>query len=163
MTLETPNRLTASFLTSAPSIAACPPEDEPEITIAGRSNAGKSSVLNQLTGNTKLARASKTPGRTRLINYFTTDIGGRLVDLPGYGYADAGHDERRVWQRSVEQYLEGRHALLQILEDRPGDVAGVPGVGEYGIRAPLGPLDKDRHEPVRILPWQGTKEHGIDD
>lgn len=106
-----PNRITASFLTSAPSLAACPTDDEPEIAIAGRSNAGKSSVLNQLTGNRQLARASKTPGRTRLINYFDTDIGGRLVDLPGYGYAAAGHDERRTWQRSVEQYLEARETL----------------------------------------------------
>jgi GTP-binding protein len=115
MAAPKPNRIIASFLTSAPSIAACPPDDVPEIAIAGRSNAGKSSVLNQLTGNRQLARASKTPGRTRLLNYFTTDIGGHLVDLPGYGYADAGQDERRLWQRSVEQYLEARQSLCGLV------------------------------------------------
>jgi GTP-binding protein len=109
------DRIHAEFLTSAPSIAACPSDDEPEIAIAGRSNAGKSSVLNQLTGNRQLARASKTPGRTRLLNYFTTDVGGRLVDLPGYGFADAGQQERREWQRGVEQYLEAREPLCGLI------------------------------------------------
>src|SRR5690606_27843352 len=86
-------RIELTFLTSAPGLEGCPPADVPEIAVAGRSNAGKSSVLNRLTGNRQTARVSKTPGRTRLLNFFdVTRVAGepcrgRLVDLPGYGYA----------------------------------------------------------------------------
>jgi len=108
-------RIQARFLKSAPTLAECPDDGVAEVAILGRSNAGKSSVLNQLTGNRHLARTSKTPGRTRLINFFDTDRGGRLVDLPGYGYARASHAERHVWQREVERYLEARDPLCALV------------------------------------------------
>lgn len=77
----------AVFFQSAPNLAQCPTEVAAEVAFAGRSNAGKSSAINTLTGNKKLARTSKTPGRTQLINYFQLDDHRALVDLPGYGYA----------------------------------------------------------------------------
>ncbi|MBE59176.1 MAG: ribosome biogenesis GTP-binding protein YsxC, partial [Gammaproteobacteria bacterium] len=87
-----PERLDATFLTSAPDLKRCPPIVSAEVAFAGRSNAGKSSVLNQLTGNRRTAKVSKTPGRTQLMNFFDVRSGGRLVDLPGYGYAKAGKE-----------------------------------------------------------------------
>ena len=77
-------RLAVEFLTSAPDLTHCPPENQPEVALTGRSNAGKSSVLNRLTGNSRYpARTSKTPGRTRMLNFFALPGGARLVDLPG--------------------------------------------------------------------------------
>ncbi|HNJ87298.1 MAG TPA: ribosome biogenesis GTP-binding protein YihA/YsxC, partial [Agitococcus sp.] len=77
----------AKFMTSAPRLSACPPNIGYEVAFAGRSNAGKSSAINALTNQRQLARASKTPGRTQLLNYFSLDEERRLVDLPGYSYA----------------------------------------------------------------------------
>ena len=81
------------------------------MAFAGRSNAGKSSVLNQITGNKSLAKVSKTPGRTQMINFFETSIGGRLVDLPGYGYAKSSKSLQAQWQRAVNEYLSYRENL----------------------------------------------------
>ena len=75
-----PERLEATFLTSSPDLKRCPPIEGAEVAFAGRSNAGKSSVLNQLTGNRRTAKVSKTPGRTQLLNFFDVRTGGRLVD-----------------------------------------------------------------------------------
>ena len=108
-------RLPSEFIASAPDLARCPPGDEPEVALAGRSNAGKSSVLNRLTGNRRTAKVSKTPGRTRLINFFQVAGGGRLVDLPGYGYASAGRREQQRWQRSVNEFLSFREQLAGVL------------------------------------------------
>jgi GTP-binding protein len=108
-------RINAVFTTSAPSLLAAPADDLPEVAVAGRSNAGKSSVLNQITGNRQLARTSKTPGRTQLINFFTTDLGGRIVDLPGYGYARAGKLIKRAWQEHLEDYLAVRSNLVAVI------------------------------------------------
>ena len=80
-----PERLEATFLKSAPNLSQCPRDDVAEVAFAGRSNAGKSSVLNAITGNKRMAKGSKTPGRTQLLNLFDLNRGGRLVDLPGYG------------------------------------------------------------------------------
>ena len=107
-----PDRIVARFLTSAPTLRECPPEDLPEVAIVGRSNAGKSSVLNQLTRNRQLARTSKTPGRTQLLNFFDTSLGGRLVDLPGYGYARVAKSQKHVWENHVDAYLAGREQLV---------------------------------------------------
>lgn len=110
-----PEPLRAHFLKSAPGLADCPPEDCLEIAFVGRSNAGKSSVLNRITGTRDLARVSKTPGRTQLLNFFTADEGGRLVDLPGYGYARASRTKRVLWHREIEAYLSHRRGLRGIV------------------------------------------------
>jgi len=108
-------RLQVSFLTSAAMLRQCPAPDTAEIAFAGRSNAGKSSVLNRLTGNRQTAKVSRTPGRTQLLNFFTVASGGRLVDLPGYGYAKAARSAQRDWQRSVNEYLSRRDALAAVV------------------------------------------------
>jgi GTP-binding protein len=110
-----PDRIIAQFLTSAPTLKECPPPDVPEVAIAGRSNSGKSSVLNQLTRNRQLARTSKTPGRTQFLNFFTTSLGGRLVDLPGYGYARVAKSQKHIWEDSVEDYLARRATLVGVV------------------------------------------------
>ena len=110
-----PERLEATFLTSAPDLKRCPPPAGAEIAFAGRSNAGKSSVLNQLTGNRRTAKVSKTPGRTQLLNFFDVRSGGRFVDLPGYGYAKAGKEAQKTWQNSVNHYLSYRESLSGIV------------------------------------------------
>ena len=107
--------LACSFLTSADDLARCPPSDEPEVAFAGRSNAGKSSTLNRLAGRKQLARVSKTPGRTQLINFFQVATGGRLVDLPGYGYARASKARRDAWGRAIDDYLNNRPNLVALV------------------------------------------------
>ncbi len=101
----------AEFLTSVPATHLAPPDSGAEAAFAGRSNAGKSSALNCITGQRSLARTSKTPGRTQQINFF--DLGGnrRLVDLPGYGYAKVPQVMKARWQRSLSEYLRVRESL----------------------------------------------------
>lgn len=103
----------AQFLTSAAKLAQCPPDTGTEVAFAGRSNAGKSSCINVLTDNRHLARASKTPGRTRLINFFALNEAAnqRLVDLPGYGYAKVSQEMKEEWQQHLENYLRERETL----------------------------------------------------
>lgn len=108
-------RIEAEFLVSAANPKQYPDETFNEVAFAGRSNAGKSSVLNCLTGNKQLARTSKTPGRTQLINFFDTPIKGRLVDLPGYGYAKASQKQKAIWRVNNESYLSQRNALTGLI------------------------------------------------
>ncbi|WP_392552491.1 ribosome biogenesis GTP-binding protein YihA/YsxC [Orbus wheelerorum] len=107
------------FVTSAPDITHLPSDTGVEIAFAGRSNAGKSSALNFLTNQKNLARTSKTPGRTQLINLFEVEPNCRLVDLPGYGFAQVPEDVKRKWQKSLAEYLQKRESLkgLVILMD----------------------------------------------
>ncbi|MCQ3829896.1 YihA family ribosome biogenesis GTP-binding protein [Microbulbifer elongatus] len=127
----------AEFLTSAPTLAECPEDSGAEVAFAGRSNAGKSSAINALTDNSKLARTSKTPGRTQLINFFRLSEQQRLVDLPGYGYAKVARSMKDEWQRHLAFYLEQRHCLkgLVLLMD---------------IRQPLKEFD------LQMLSWATT-------
>jgi len=104
----------ASFLTSASHLAQCPADSGLEVAFAGRSNAGKSSALNTLT-HARLARTSKTPGRTRLLNFFRLDDERRLVDLPGYGYAKVSLSLKQHWQQHLEAYLGGRQSLVGMI------------------------------------------------
>jgi GTP-binding protein len=102
----------ATFMMSAPTLAQCPADSGVEVAFAGRSNAGKSSSINCLTQSKKLARTSKTPGRTQLINFFT--LGNehtRLVDLPGYGFAKVPLAVKLKWQKHLEEYLQKRDSL----------------------------------------------------
>lgn len=103
------------FLTSASNSNQFPPAEGLEVAFAGRSNAGKSSAINSLCNNRNLARTSKTPGRTQLINFFTIDEARRLVDLPGYGYAKVPEAMRREWQRLMEAYLGERSNLAGLV------------------------------------------------
>lgn len=121
----------AHFVTSAPSVEDCPPADRPEVAFAGRSNVGKSSLLNALAGRKGLARVSRTPGRTRLLNVFDLELHGpddarcslRCVDLPGYGFAAARADVRRGFGPMIDGYLEKREslrALVLLVDSRRG-------------------------------------------
>jgi len=99
------------FLKGVVAMSGLPPADRLEVCFAGRSNVGKSSLINALTGRKALARASNTPGRTQEINYFTLGEERYLVDLPGYGYANAPLAKVEQWQRLLKQYLSGRQTL----------------------------------------------------
>ena len=107
---------TANFFTSAPKLSLCPSDSGFEIAFAGRSNAGKSSAINALCAQKQLARASKTPGRTQMINFFCMgDEQRRLVDLPGYGYAAVPETMKLVWQKELERYLIERNSLTGLI------------------------------------------------
>ncbi len=142
----------AKFLKSAPRADQLPEDTGYEVAFAGRSNAGKSSALNCLTGIRQLARTSKTPGRTQLINVFTlSDASRRLIDLPGYGYAKVALQVKRDWQTNLAQYLDVRQSLRGV-------------VLLMDIRHPLKELDQSmvdwalaRRLPVHILLTKADK------
>jgi GTP-binding protein len=100
-----------TFVKGVVAMSGLPPADRIEVCFAGRSNVGKSSLINALTGRKGLARASNTPGRTQEINFFTTGDSHYLVDLPGYGFANAPLPVVQKWQRLLKQYLSGRQTL----------------------------------------------------
>ncbi|MGQ5287923.1 ribosome biogenesis GTP-binding protein YihA/YsxC [Pectobacterium actinidiae] len=139
------------FIISAPDIRHLATDSGIEVAFAGRSNAGKSSALNTLTNQKNLARTSKTPGRTQLINLFQVADGVRLVDLPGYGYAEVPEQMKIKWQRALGEYLQKRNSLkgLVVLMD---------------IRHPLKDLDQqmiqwaiDVELPVLVLLTKADK------
>ena len=142
----------AVFLKSSAKVAQLPKDTGFEVAFAGRSNAGKSSAINCLTGIRQLARTSKTPGRTRLMNCFTlSDEDHRLIDLPGYGYAKVSRAMQREWQEHLAHYFNVRQSLrgLVVLMD---------------IRHPLTPLDEsmvgwalNRALPVHVLLTKADK------
>ncbi len=109
----------ATYLKGAAELVQLPPDGGIEVAFAGRSNAGKSSALNVLCEQKSLARTSKTPGRTQLINLFTLDDERRLVDLPGYGFAKVSLEIKERWQATLSQYLQHRECLrgLVVLTD----------------------------------------------
>lgn len=103
------------FLTSANDPRQFPADTEVEVAVAGRSNAGKSSAINAITQRKGLARTSKTPGATRLVNFFELEPGRRLVDLPGYGYAAVSGEMRRHWGTLLEAYFQRRQSLRGVI------------------------------------------------
>ena len=148
-----------TFVVAATSFEGLPDPKVPEVAFAGRSNCGKSSLINALTGRRSLARTSRTPGRTRTINVFSLDGRMHLVDLPGYGYAAAGKADIAGWTRAVDDYLALRPVLRRVfllLDARRGitdrDRATFDGLDSAGV------------------PWQGVltksdkvREAGLDD
>lgn len=139
------------FITSAPDIRHLPEDEGIEVAFAGRSNAGKSSALNRLTNQRGLAKTSKTPGRTQLINLFKVDENCHIVDLPGYGFAQVPIEMKKKWQKSLGEYLQKRQCLkgLVVLMD---------------IRHPLKDIDQqlvfwavDQNIPVQILLTKADK------
>ncbi len=105
----------AEFVTSAVRPQQYPPADLPEFAFAGRSNVGKSSLINTLVSRKKLVLTSSSPGKTRLINFFRVNDALMFVDLPGYGYARVSEDERRKWRPMIEKYLSGRENLKAVV------------------------------------------------
>lgn len=105
----------ASFITSAPSLIDCPEENLPEICFAGRSNVGKSSLINKITNKKRLARTSNTPGKTQQMNFYEIDETFYIVDLPGFGFAKVPKKERDRWGRDIYEYLNIRSTLKLIL------------------------------------------------
>jgi GTP-binding protein len=126
----------ARYVASAHRLRDLPPAAGPEVAVAGRSNAGKSSAINALAGRTRLAFVSKQPGRTQQINFFALRGGGFIVDLPGYGYAKVPHDLRAHWEETLSGYLQQRNSLMGM-------------VLVMDARHPLTPLDE------RMLDWFG--------
>ncbi|MEW5734752.1 MAG: ribosome biogenesis GTP-binding protein YihA/YsxC [Thermodesulfobacteriota bacterium] len=105
----------ACFVAAAPKLSAMPPESSPEVAFAGRSNVGKSSLLNCLLSRKKLVRTGSKPGVTRQLNFFSVNDNLLLVDLPGYGYARVSKSERREWKPLVEGYLVKRQTLRGVV------------------------------------------------
>lgn len=130
----------ATYLMSAPSLEKCPPDFRYEVAFVGRSNSGKSSALNLITSQKNLARTSKTPGRTQMINFFELDADRALVDLPGYGFAKVNIKLKQLWEAELAEYIEKRQALRGV-------------VLMMDSRHPMQPLD------VMMLDW--TYELGL--
>lgn len=106
----------AKFITSAQKLSQCPNLGLPEIALLGRSNVGKSSFINALTNNSKLAKTSNKPGKTRLINLFEFDEKYIVADLPGYGYAQVSREMQNEWQKYLEEYLLNRDSLRLLVQ-----------------------------------------------
>lgn len=104
----------ASYIISSPEYKLCPKPDKPEYAFIGRSNVGKSSLINMLCNNQKLAKTSSAPGKTKLINHFAVNNEWYLVDLPGYGFAKESQSERRKWEKMIEDYLRKRENLVNV-------------------------------------------------
>jgi GTP-binding protein len=146
------------FIKSALHESHYPPGDRPEVAFAGKSNVGKSSLINVLVNRRKLAKTSATPGRTRVINFFSVDNRFYMVDLPGYGYAAVSHEVKKGWGEMIETYLRKRtnlKAVVVILDIRrdpgSGDMDLVRWLKEYGKRpiAVLTKADKlSRHQAL---------------
>lgn len=106
---------TSEFIISAVKREQYPIDNMPEVAFVGRSNVGKSSIINAITNRRKLAKISQTPGKTRLINFFLINEEFHLVDLPGYGYAKVSKKEQASWGKTIETYLTGRHELKKVV------------------------------------------------
>jgi GTP-binding protein len=104
----------AVYVISNPDHLHCPRPDRPEYAFIGRSNVGKSSLINMITGHDKLAKTSGTPGKTQLINHFSVNDEWYLVDLPGYGFAKVSQTERKKWEKMIEDYLRKRPNLVTV-------------------------------------------------
>lgn len=136
----------AKFVISSAKIEQCPKPDRPEYAFIGRSNVGKSSLINMLTNNSKLAKTSSSPGKTTLINHFVInggvhgDGGWYLVDLPGYGYAKRSQTQRKEWAIMIEKYFQERENLITVfvlidsrIEPQVKDLAFLRKLGELGV------------------------------
>ena len=102
------------YVISSPDYTKCPKPDRPEYAFIGRSNVGKSSLINMLCNSEKLAKTSGSPGKTQLINHFNIDDSWYIVDLPGYGFAKVSQNQRKQWEKMIEDYLRKRENLVNV-------------------------------------------------
>lgn len=131
---------TATFLQSNTNVAKLPKADKPEYAFIGRSNVGKSSLINMLTGNNKLAKVSATPGKTITINHFIINDEWYLVDLPGYGFAKRSQKDREMWKKMLDAYILGRQNLVMTfvlvdsrIKPQKIDLDFIAGLGENKV------------------------------
>jgi GTP-binding protein len=157
----------ATYLISSPSVDKCPKPDRPEYAFIGRSNVGKSSLINMLCNNTKLAKTSAAPGKTQLINHYTiesltanqkTKTNWYLVDLPGYGYAKRAQKLRKQWTKMIEDYLRKRENLLNIFvlidarhEPQKIDLEFIDSLGEWQLPFTVVFTKADKEKPGAVL------------
>jgi GTP-binding protein len=128
------------YVISSPDYTQCPKPDRPEYAFIGRSNVGKSSLINMIVNNEKLAKTSGTPGKTQLINHFSINNEWYLVDLPGYGFAKVSMSNRKKWEKMIEDYLRKRETLVNVfilIDSRHGpqknDLEFVDKLGKWQI------------------------------
>ncbi len=164
----------ARFLKSMKNVSDMPDLDLPQIAVCGKSNVGKSSLINLLTNQNKLAKTSATPGKTRLVNFFVINEEFLLVDLPGYGFAKAPQSEQKEWPRMIEGYLaavrNNLHALMILLDIRhdptENDKLLLTWAAHFGLRVILvatkaDKLSKTRRKP-RLAEIKAAVSGGID-
>lgn len=144
----------AEYRGSYPGIQKCPEDDRPEFAFIGRSNVGKSSLINMLTGRKGLAHTSKKPGKTQMINYFLIDHQWHLVDLPGYGYAKISKKKRQQWERMIQDYLVKRLQMQcafvlidAMIPPQPLDLEFINWLGEMHIPFVIVYTKTDRLKP----------------
>jgi GTP-binding protein len=134
----------AEYLISSPSVDKCPAPDRPEYAFIGRSNVGKSSLINMLTNKKELAKVSAAPGKTQLINHFTITSSDKkewyLVDLPGYGYAKRSMSQRQTWEKMIKDYIQKRENLVNLfalidsrIEPQQNDLDFIDRLGKWEI------------------------------
>jgi GTP-binding protein len=130
----------AKYLISSPNVDHCPKPDKPEYAFIGRSNVGKSSLINMLTNQSKLAKTSNTPGKTQMINHFVVNHSFYIVDLPGYGFAKVSQNTRAAWEKMISDYLQQRTNLVTVFvlidsrhEPQNLDLAFLRKLGEWGV------------------------------
>jgi GTP-binding protein len=155
----------AAYLISSPSVDKCPKPDRPEYAFIGRSNVGKSSLINMLCNNAKLAKTSAAPGKTQLINHYTIEsttsksnkTNWYLVDLPGYGYAKRSQQQRKQWSRMIEDYLRKRKNLVNIfvlIDARHGpqqiDFDFINDLGEWQLPFTIAFTKADKEKPGAV-------------
>lgn len=147
----------ASFLASAAKLDQCPPGNKPEFAFIGRSNVGKSSLINMLVGVKGLAKTSSTPGKTQLLNYFIINEKWFLVDLPGYGFAKVSRSEREKWEKRLYEYLKKRDNLYCVfvlvdsrLEPQKSDLEMINWLGENQVPLAIIFTKADKMKPKAL-------------
>ena len=140
LTLNKMDITAAKYVISSPTVEGCPKPDMPEYAFIGRSNVGKSSLINMLTNQSKLAKTSNTPGKTQMINHFLINRSFYIVDLPGYGFAKVSQNTRAKWEKMIADYLQQRKNLVTVFvlidsrhEPQNIDLEFLRKLGEWGV------------------------------
>lgn len=165
---------------SSPAVEQCPKPDKPEYAFIGRSNVGKSSLINMICQRENLAKTSSAPGKTKLINHFLVNSSWFLVDLPGYGYAKISQQQRKAWEKMIEDYLRKRANLLNVFvlidsrhKPQQNDLAFVNQLGRWNVPFNLVFTKADKEKPGVVqrnvqtfldtmkLTWQFLPQHFV--
>lgn len=151
------NIKSAAYIISSPSVDKCPKPDKPEYAFIGRSNVGKSSLINMIVNRQNLAKTSAAPGKTQMINHFIVNSEWYLVDLPGYGYAKRAASQRRTWTKMIEDYLRKRENLVNIFvlidsrhEPQKIDLDFINDLGEWQVPFTIVFTKADKEKKGRV-------------